>query len=299
MKIEQLLAQHFFSLKELTLQGIGTFTLSPDFVMPKESDKDLQLPDNAISFHFNSRAGEDAALIDFIIQQSRKMRSLASADLDSYLVLGKQFLNIGKPFKIDGMGMLVKNQQGEYAFTQGHNFITKTETISTTSPNPRDEMEEPDISFASQSKTSGSSKKGLMIAGFVIATGLIAATAWYFLNKKRTNIVPVTTPVIVAKDSQNIAPVKVDTMIAIKANTIDSSNNFSFKIVFMVTADSAAAVARMNVLTTRGHKIIMYKKDPLNFRLAEPFTLPLADTTHIKDSLNNFYYSGRAFIELQ
>jgi hypothetical protein len=43
----------------------------------------------------------------------------------------------------------------------------------------------------------------------------------------------------------------------------------------------------------------MYKKDSLSYKLAEPFTLPLADTTRIKDSLNSFYYSGRAFIELQ
>ena len=43
----------------------------------------------------------------------------ASADLDSYLVLGKQFLNIGKPFIIEGLGVLEKSQQGDYEFRQG------------------------------------------------------------------------------------------------------------------------------------------------------------------------------------
>src|SRR6188508_2023303 len=107
MKIEQLLVQHFYNTGEVTLQGMGTFTLSPGFVAPKDNDKDVEIPDNAISFQYNPRATADEALVDHIVLQTRKMKALASADLDSYLVLGKQFLHIGKPFKIEGMGMLV------------------------------------------------------------------------------------------------------------------------------------------------------------------------------------------------
>ena len=106
MKIEQLLVQHFYNAGEVTLQGMGTFTLSPDFVMPKEQDKDLEIPSNAILFQYNSKATEDDSLINYIVEQTRKMKALASADLDSYLVLGKQFLNIGKPFAIEGLGVL-------------------------------------------------------------------------------------------------------------------------------------------------------------------------------------------------
>ena len=114
MKIEQLLVQHFYNAGEVTLQGMGTFTLAPDFVMPKELDKDLEIPSNAILFQYNAKATEDDGLINYIVEQTRKMKALASADLDSYLMLGKQFLNIGKPFAIEGMGVLAKSQQGEY-----------------------------------------------------------------------------------------------------------------------------------------------------------------------------------------
>ena len=69
--------------------------------------------------------------------------------------------------------------------------------------------------------------------------------------------------------------------------------------MILQTADSAAAVSRMNMLTARKHKIIMYKKDSVNYRIAEPYTLPLTDTTRIKDSLNSYYYAGKAFIELK
>jgi hypothetical protein len=296
MKIEQLLVQHFYNNREVTLQGMGTFTLSADFVMPKENDKDAEIPENAISFQYNAKAVADDTLIDFIVQQTRKMRSLAAADLDSYLVLGKQFLNIGKPFKIDGMGMLVKTQQGELEFTKGHIFHAK---LDTTPAALKEQRANPEISFASETKkTEGSNKKGLLIAGIIILLGLVGTTAWYFLSKKNsTNETAVIVPA--STDTPKLNVPKADT-IAVKSPVAAPANDgYTFKVVFLKTADSAAAVYRMNVLTARHHKVIMYKKDSLLYSLAEPFTLPLSDTTHIKDSLNKFYYLGKASIENQ
>jgi hypothetical protein len=292
MKIEHLLVQHFYNCGEVTLQGMGTFTLSPDFVMPKENDKDAEIPDNAISFQYNLRATADEALIDYIVQQTRKMKSLAAADLDSYLMLGKQFLNIGKPFMVEGMGMLTKNQQGELEFTKGHTFNSK---IEASAPALKEKAENPEISFATEGKPPGN-KKGLLIAALIIGLGLIGTTAWYFLSNKN-NTETITAPVLNA-DTAKTDTAKLDSIRVLPAKPVQPTDGYSFKVVFLVTPDSAAAVARMNVLTTRGHKIIMYKKDSVNYRLAEPFTLPLTDTTHIKDSLNSFYYLGKAFIEL-
>ena len=296
MKIEQLLVQHFYNNREVTLQGMGTFTLSADFVMPKENDKDAEIPENAISFQYNPRAVEDDALIDFIVQQTRKMKSLATADLDSYLVLGKQFLNIGKPFKVDGMGMLVKNQQGELEFTKGYTFHAKLEnTLST----PKEARINPEISFASETKkTEGGSKKGLLIAGLLIGLGLIGTAAWYFFVRNPNPAAENTTEEIKV-DTAKVNTSSIDT-VALKAIVpIVADDGYTFKVVILQTADSAAAVSRMNMLTARKHKIIMYKKDSVNYRIAEPYTLPLTDTTRIKDSLNSYYYAGKAFIELK
>ena len=295
MKIEQLLVQHFYNNREVTLQGMGTFTLSADFVMPKENDKDAVIPENAISFQYNARAVADEALIDYIVQQTRKMKSLAAADLDSYLVLGKQFLNIGKPFKIEGMGMLVKSQQGELEFTKGHAFHARMETSPAAL---REQRANPEISFASESKTEGNSKKGLLIAVIILVVALIAATTWYFLTKK-SSTAGEHEDLKVNIDTPKVNVQKTDT-VALKP-TIPAvvNDGYTFKVVFLKTVDSAAAVYRMNVLTARHHKIIMYKKDSFTYALAEPFTLPLSDTAHIKDSLNRFYYQGKGIIELQ
>lgn len=300
MKIEQLLVQHFYNAKEVTLQGMGTFTLSPDFVMPKETDKDFQMPENAISFQYNQRALEDEALINYIAGQSGKMKPLASADLDSYLALGKQFLNIGKPFKLEGLGILVKNQQGDYAFTQGIAFAAKQEN-STAVKSLKEDKEEPSISFNSKNKPATNNKKGLLIAALIISTGLIASTVWYFLIRKKNNIelVNVQPPVIIKDTTAAVTTVISDSSVLIKNETPAVSSPYTFKVVFMITPDSAVAAARMRILINRGHTVIMYKKDSLNYTLAEPFTLPLSDTTHVKDSLNRSYFSGRAFIELK
>lgn len=296
MKIEQLLVQHFYNNREVTLQGMGTFTLSPDFVAPKENDKDAEIPDNAISFIYNARATADDALIDYIVQQTRKMRPLAAADLDSYLVLGKQFLNIGKPFKIEGMGMLVKNQQGELEFTKGHSFHAKTESSPVAL---KEKSVNPEISFASEiKKGERSSKKGLVIAGMIILLGLLGVTGWYFFirNNDKGNSAEITTSP--ADTLHDIKP-KTDTGAAGKIQPVKPVDGYTFKVVFLETTDSAAAVYRMGVLTARRHTVIMYKNDSVTYRLAEPFTLPLSDTGRIKDSLNSYYYSGKGFIQLK
>lgn len=297
MKIEQLLVQHFYNHKKVTLQGMGTFTLSPDFVAPKENDKDAEIPDNAIFFQYNARAVADDALIDYIVQQTRKMRSLAAADLDSYLVLGKQFLNIGKPFKIEGMGMLIKNQQGQLDFIKGHAFHAKMENAQAPAA-AKEKTINPDISFASEAKkTEGGNKKGLLIAAMVIGVLLIGATVWYFLGRKNEPGVDNKTIAATADTAKNDT-VKKDTPL-VKPAPVAVNDGYTFKVVFMTTTDSSAASARMRTLTARNHKVIMFTEDSLLYKLAEPFTLPLADTTRIKDSLNSYYYSGKAFIQLK
>ncbi|MBL0182884.1 MAG: hypothetical protein IPP96_11575 [Chitinophagaceae bacterium] len=210
MKIEQLLVQHFYKTREVTLQGIGTFSLSPDFVMPMENDKDASIPENAISFTYDSRAAEDDALINYIVEQTRKMKPLASADLDSYLVLGKQFLNIGKPFKIDGLGMLTKNQQGEYQFTQGASFSSKSEEVPPSLV--KEKMEDNDFSFRDKrNKPAGGSKKGLLIAAAVVLVGLLGTAAWYFFMRGSKPVTSVETiqkePLVIADTSKTVAAI--------------------------------------------------------------------------------------------
>ncbi len=297
MKIEHLLVQHFYNNKEVTLQGMGTFRLSPDFVMPTENEKDAIIPDNAITFQYNSRATEDDALINFIVQQTHKIKPLASADLDSYLVLGKQFLNIGKPFRIEGLGLLEKNQQGEYQFTQSHFSNSKLEAAPAA---VRDKMDEDDISFASESKPAPVRKKLIVIIAIVIAVGMIGAAAWYFFIRNTdspqqtiTTAPPLTTDTTKIDTSKTVAAI-IDSSL-IKQVPATTNDSYTFKVVFRVLS-KAGALKKMAELNKRN--VIMYTTDSIHYKLAEQFSLPLSDTTRIKDSLR-VWYDFKTFIEFK
>jgi hypothetical protein len=301
MKIEHLLARHFYSAKQLTLQGIGTFTLSPDFVMPAETDKDNALPPGAITFTQNSRATEDTALIEFIVQQTRKMRPLASSDLDSFISLGSQFLNIGKPFKIDGMGVLEKNQLGEYLFTQQGLFANPR---GEDAPVQIKEKQEERISFATEEKArpANTKKMLLLLAAFIVLGGLGWA-GWYFFTHKKADtatennvVAPVTIPPVTdtAKKDTAALSMKPDSSTVIAVNNAANS----FRVVIKTYPTLLLAQKAFTRLTNYGHKVQLYTNDSVVYKIAMPFTLPLADTAYVKDSLRKFF-NAKTAVELQ
>lgn len=120
LKITNLLAQYLYTKKQLNLPGIGTFTLDNEIVLDYEKTKQNKTFElEGVSFQKDRTVKEDPDLIAFISEHSGKIKALASADLHSHLELASQFLNIGKPFLFEGIGILVKTQSGEYSFTPG------------------------------------------------------------------------------------------------------------------------------------------------------------------------------------
>ncbi len=304
MKIEQLLVQYFYLNKKVTLQGIGTFNLSPDFVVPPDTDKDIVLPENAVSFNFNSRATEDEGLIDYIVQQTRKIKPLASADLESYLMLASQFLNIGKPLKIDGIGMLEKNQAGEYAFIQGHLINTKTEQAEV----KLKEKNAEDIYFGNEAAPAAiNNKKLLAVLAAIVLMVAIGAASWYFFIKTNDNVP------LAETTEQNILPIvpltdttKKDTLAATlqKPDSVVQAapainNGYTFKVVIKNYPNLFLAQKSFNRLSSYGHKLLLYTADSVIYKVAMPFTKPLADTTYTKDSVRNRLFGGKPYIELQ
>ena len=70
-----------------------------------------------VSFESKPSLKETPDLIAFIAEKTGKMKALAAADLDSHLVLAEEFLNIGKPFAFEGIGIITKLKPGEFEFT--------------------------------------------------------------------------------------------------------------------------------------------------------------------------------------
>ncbi len=300
MKIEQLLVQHFYNTKTVTLQGIGTFTLSPDFIMPMDSDKDIVLPENAVSFKYNSRATEDESLIDYIVQQTRKIKPLASADLESYLMLGSQFLNIGKPMKIEGIGVLEKNQLGEYQFLQGQFINTKTEQAEI----KLKEKSREEISFGNEAKPAAN-KKTIAIVAAIAIVAFISLAAWYFFTNKEDAV----TESGVEQTLPTVSPLqdtsKIDTnKIAAQLNpdsilpVTPQANGYTFKVVIKNYPSLFLAQKSYNRLTSYGYKLLLYTADSVIYKVAMPLTKPLVDTTRARDSVK-ILFGGKPYIEIK
>jgi len=289
VKIEQVLVQQLYSNKKITLQGIGSFSLDSSVSLPVDSEKGMVIPENAISFDYNPKAGEDEALIDAIVVQTKKIKPLASADLDSFLMLGRQFLNIGKPFTIEGLGTLDKAQSGELVFIPGQFITPKIEAPKALKEN---EYEEKSGLFPDyDSEVNNSGKRTLWIVFAILVIGALAWAAYYFIYQKRVQDVDETSTETQVTDS---LPAKKDSL----ATPAVSNDGYTFKIVFKETTDRQDAVKTYNKYKEYGHTVILYTKDSLVYKVAEPFTLPLSDTTHIKDSLNKYYYLGKGRVEL-
>jgi hypothetical protein len=287
MKLENFLAQHLYNSKSLTLQGIGKFELAEDFIAPQEGDKDFVMPDNAIAFTYDGRATEDDTLVSYIVQQTKKIRPLASADLDSYLTLGKQFLNIGKPFNIEGIGSLEKNQAGDYFFKQGNYINQKVESTITTATSKENIANE--ISFASKPKETKSNKKIIFAIAVVI---LIPLLIWGFFKlatmQKKSEPVHVQAPISTPTNKSQTQSLPKDTIS--KAPTQPTVTNLNgFEVIIKEYNTIAKANERLDALKKAGHNVAVFTTDSIKYKIALQVSKPLADSVYVLDSLRRFF----------
>lgn len=302
VKIEQALVLFLLKRKQLSLQRIGTFKIDGAIPDNTDNDKPFIIPPDAISFQYDAKTGEDEDLVDFIVQNTKKIKPLASADLDSFLTLGLQFLNIGKPFSIQNLGTLEKLKTGGLEFRPGP-LVQRVEVPKVKIQDEGAEKHEENLFNDYQKKPEGNGKL-ILIISIIAILGIGAWAAWHYaFNKKGDEVVttpetiiPVTDSSAIKKtDSINAAKISGDSMLASQKKSQDS---ITFKVVVKETNNKAVALARTEILKSYGRNVIMYTADSITFKVAQLFTAPLSDTAKILDSLNRYYYRGKAYIDL-
>ncbi len=303
MKIEQALVVYLLKHKEISLQGIGTFKI--DAVIPESTDNDkpVIIPPEAISFIYNPKTPENDELIDFIVVHTKKIKPLASADLDSFLTLGRQFLNIGKPFTIQNLGTLEKLNNGDLEFKPGP-LIQKVEVPKSKIEDEGAEQHEENLFNDYQRASPANNGRTILIILIIVLLGLGAWATWYYgFRKSETEPIDTTDTIIPIEDTAESSRAKdslaavqriADSLNNIKKNPSDS---FTFKVVVRETMDKNVALARVAKLKTYGRNVIMYTDDSIIYKVAHPFMRPLADTTRVIDSLNRYFYMGKAHLD--
>jgi nucleoid DNA-binding protein len=304
VKIEQAVVLYLVKHKQISLQGIGTFRIDGTVPENSDNDKPVIIPAEAISFVYDPKIGEDPELVDFIVQNTKKIKPLASADLDSFLTLGRQFLNIGKPFTIQNLGTLDKLKSGALEFKAGP-LIQRVEVPKPKIEDDGAEKHEENLFNDYQRRPSSNNGKAVLFILAVIVIAGIAWAVWEFGFKKNNEesttatvdkIVPVFDSAANLKRLDSIAAAlkAADTVRNAQKTSVDS---ITFKVVVKETTNMKVAIARLQRLKGLGRDVIMYTDDSITYKVAQPFALPLSDTTRILDSLNKFYYLGRAHIE--
>ena len=291
MKLSPVLAQFLFTNKYLQLAGIGRFIIEDAF--PVEAEKSQKGNEYyKIKFEQDQTLKEDKELISFVSVQTGKMKSLAASDLDSYLELIKQFLNIGKPFLFEGIGTLSKNRSGQYDFIPGQQL---NEKLRNEAPKEYDQTSTTENSFTDyeemfspkKPKTSGGRKITIVLA--ILAGIALAVWGGYVVNNRNKNKENKSEPIAITDTARNLKDSIRDIQPTINSGT--------YKYI-IEKAGKERALARFNYLKKWGIDIKMETTDSVTFKLFFTLASQPADTLRIRDSLGALYSSrGPAYIE--
>jgi uncharacterized protein (UPF0333 family) len=305
MKMEQLIVQYLYSNKKVTLQDIGTFTIDSDVTIPLDNEKDSTLPENYIQFKYDPKASADDGLISYIIANTRKIKPLATSDLESFIMLNKQFLNIGKPLILEGIGTLQKAQSGAYEFLQsGTSHVSVSET-----PKVVTEKVIEKVSFATpqKEKTSGKSKLIVVSLLALVLLSAIGFAAYYFIDKYKNStsnnevaeIKKESNSTEVITDNTPTTAKPKDTLTTVATAPVNTLDSNTFYVIEKEYPNLELASKRISQLRSYGDKAIMVTKDSITFKIKIGFKKPLSDTLRIKDSVASQYGTkGKSYVEM-
>jgi hypothetical protein len=288
LKLAPLLAQFLYTHKKLQLAGLGTFlfdgTMSSD---PDNSKHNKIFTPAGITFETNPNTKDDDSLISFIALQTGKMKPLASSDLHSYLEQVTEFLNIGNPFQIEGIGTLVKIRNDQFEFTPGNLLLERMKApgmreLAVTSSNEQ--------SFTGYDDINGQKKSSILSAQQIIMILLLlggtALAIWggYTVyknsssgNQRQENNAEITVPVA---DTSQITTSATDSIQS--SNKITSPGYYKF---VLETARKKRALERFAKLKYYNWNVQLETKDSTQFKIIMMLPANRSDTAKIIDSL--------------
>ena len=304
MKLSSLFAEYLIQNKKLTLPGIGAFTLDETILKtPEQETAGIRIAPGSVHFHPDKKIAPDQALIEFISKETGKIKPLATSDLESYLELGMQLININKPFILEGVGTLQKNGQNQLEFIQGDAFAGQPELQSKKSGKLFEEEPHPEENlFRTPPKINSNTRTLVILLLLLAGIAIIVWVAYYFYNQSKQSEsdantstetiqaiqeVKQDTAVNLAIDTAGTVGVSKDSVSIIPAPQVNADPG-SFKLVLEI-ANQKRAIKRYAELKEYGHKVQLETPDSVNFKIYIPVTAPLSDSIRHRDSLSRFF----------
>ncbi|MBC8035514.1 MAG: hypothetical protein H7Y03_15295 [Chitinophagaceae bacterium] len=298
MKLENLFALYLYQNKKLNLPGIGVFTADKIIAAPDDSEKH---PVNVQGITFTNKnvALPDDDFIDFIKTHTGKMRPLAISDLESYLMLSKQFLNIGKPFYLDGIGTLQKVNDGSLKFIPGEYATTKLEAPVGEKKLAEKNTKSAYVEENREYRTGNNVSRKMLVLLLALGTLLLVGWGGYYLFKSNTGGESISeTGIDTLSDTNTMlqSPAALPATDSLQVSSATGSSTTlpsgTYKFV-LESAGKKRALKRYNDLQGYGNGIRMETKDSVLFQIFLVKQASPTDTTRLKDSLNAWYYGTK------
>jgi hypothetical protein len=316
VKVDNLLGPYLYQYKKIFLPGIGLFTLDDKAVLPDDTAK-IKSPIEGISFTAKTGGVLDDSLVQYIKQETGKMKALAEADLHSYIATAFQYLNIGKPFYFEGIGTLQKNKDNNYIFTAGTVIPQK---IEDTPSRYNETGKKSTYNNDPEGKTRGNFNAGklIVVLGVLVTLALIGWGGYYLYSKNtndtaanlqtenkpapaRDSTTAATTTAV--PDSSGKKPDSMDNSTkkdsaVVKTGSVATPSG-GYKFVLEATQRKARALKRyeqlkdVTVLRNYNNKVGLETTDSVSFKLYTIVPCAANDTLRVKDQLNAWYYGTK------
>lgn len=252
--------------KKLSAQGLGEFSIV-----------DGQAENGApkVQFVHDKGAYTSEELVHYIAQQQGKNKIVTGFDVESHLNQVKQFINIGTPWTIPGLGQLHLGKSREFEFIQ--QTPLNEHTLHERNRRKQASADAPYQAYdVSNPATAKSSNTGTILLTLFIILALGAGGYYFYTHRSSAALAPATkdTSAMAADTMTSVAPsgaVK-DTAVtmlqqppassnaaspngSVVANTTAASSPAGFRFVLSRTSNAAYALKRFGQLKLYGAKV--------------------------------------------
>lgn len=309
MKVSQLLLPYLLQNKSFHLEGLGRFSVDKNATLSIEDNPNGSLPKGSVQFEANKKLGPDQEFIAYISKETGKIKPLASSDLESFTVIGKQLLFISKPFVLDGIGHLQLDTKHQLEFVQEEYGSGGNPDAVRKGKSPEETIQFDDDYRQPVSKSKASGSNAVLMALVVIGLSLMGYVAYFFYQKSEakpevheqaTQLILSSAPGDSATQTAtdtlttNENPASAD---SITVATSSPASTQGFNIILEI-AKQKRALKRYADLKEWGHKVVIITKDSIDYKIAIPVNKPLSDTSRVRDSLSNFF-GKRVWVEVK
>lgn len=273
------------------MPGIGQLSLSKESPSPADTANIKASPLPGLKFTSNTSETTDESLINYIAGESGKMKSLAAADFESYISLAKEILYSGKPFLMEGLGLLSKNKNNEFDFIPENAIQEKNKEAAAELTTATEESFSGFNRILLKGKKSVSGAKSILALVIVVAGIVLAIWAGYAIYKKTLHKNGITESSQSAGEHTSTTP-SGDTALLAKPVNHDQATGSGPAPTYRFIIEQAGltrVLARYNQLKGYGLNIKMASKDSAVYKVFFELPATPADTARIADSLSFLY----------